>query len=284
MAAQIDPLLLRIPRTLEAERALRCASWTWFRSHSYEDWMERYGDLGKSFGMKVPDHRFGEAGRLWRAWVFHPLWRFAWADHEELAYLKHTQLELEGAREAVRQGSWRQLETHLATMERNFRPPTAAWRFHGGLPLRDDVFAVIGSGPQPPACRYPNYRRAWQITFKNLTLQELVMTAIALKRHELRQGRLPTALAALVPEFLPRVPCDFMDGQPLRYRLNRDGTFLLYSVGANGRDDGGDAVPDVSGTPVDPWNGRDWVWPRLAAGRLDGKLTAGLHKPRSRLD
>ena len=30
-----------------------------------------------------------------------------------------------------------------------------------------------------------------------------------------------------------------MDGQPLRYRRNADGTFLLYSIGENGKDDGG---------------------------------------------
>ena len=30
-----------------------------------------------------------------------------------------------------------------------------------------------------------------------------------------------------------------MNGQTLHYRINSDGTFLLYSVGENGVDDGG---------------------------------------------
>ena len=42
-----------------------------------------------------------------------------------------------------------------------------------------------------------------------------------------------------MPEFVPKVPLDPVDGQPLRYRRNADGTFLLYSVGENGKDDGG---------------------------------------------
>jgi hypothetical protein len=144
--------------------------------------------------------------------------------------------------------------------------PPAPWRFHGDLPLRDEVFASISSSSRQSGCPYPDYRGAWQVTFKNLTLHELLITAIALKRHELRYGRFPTALAALIPEFLPALPHDFMDGQPLRYHPNRDGTFLLYSVGANARDDGGDPIPGTSDTPIDPWNGRDWVWPRLASG------------------
>jgi hypothetical protein len=57
------------------------------------------------------------------------------------------------------------------------------------------------------------------------------------------------------------VPRDLMDGQPLRYRLNRDGSFVLYSVGADMRDDGGDPVPE---TPQG--DSYDWVWPRLASG------------------
>ena len=63
---------------------------------------------------------------------------------------------------------------------------------------------------------------------------------------------------------MAKVPLDFMDGQPLRYVLQKSGRFLLYSVGSDARDDGGDAIPATDDAPADPWNGRDWVWPRLA--------------------
>ena len=72
------------------------------------------------------------------------------------------------------------------------------------------------------------------------TAKNVVITAIALKRFELRNHRLPATLADMTPDLLKTVPIDFMDGQPLRYRPNADGTFLLYSVGQNGKDDGGD--------------------------------------------
>ena len=69
--------------------------------------------------------------------------------------------------------------------------------------------------------------------------RDVVITAIALKRYELRHQQIPDSLTELVPDFLNAVPTDYMNGQPLRYRRNADGTFLLYSVGENGVDDGG---------------------------------------------
>lgn len=96
------------------------------------------------------------------------------------------------------------------------------------------------------------------------TARRLLVTAIALQRYKLRHGKFPEKLAALVPEFLPAQPRDFMDGQPLRYRLNADGTYLLYSVGEDGKDDGGDGTIPDSKTVRNWLKGRDWVWPRPA--------------------
>jgi hypothetical protein len=58
---------------------------------------------------------------------------------------------------------------------------------------------------------------------------------------------------------------DVMDGKPLRYRLNPDGTLLLYSVGEDGVDDGGDPTPGKSWTDSKCWwLARDAVWPMPA--------------------
>ncbi len=96
------------------------------------------------------------------------------------------------------------------------------------------------------------------------TQRQIVITAIALHRHKLRHGKFPADLAALVPEFLPAAPIDFMDGKPLRYRLQSDGTFLLYSVGEDGVDNGGDT--GVLGVTSSTWtSARDWVWPQAAS-------------------
>jgi hypothetical protein len=103
-------------------------------------------------------------------------------------------------------------------------------------------------------------------TIESETLRELTVAAIALKRHELRHGRPAPNLAALVPEFLTELPRDYMDGKPLRYRLNPDGGFLLYSVGQDGHDDGGDATPArMNVTIFNLQNGRDLVWPAPAS-------------------
>lgn len=63
-------------------------------------------------------------------------------------------------------------------------------------------------------------------------------TSIAIEQFRRANGSLPLTLAELVPEFLPAVPIDSMDGNPLRYVVNDDG-YMLYSVGRNGVDDGG---------------------------------------------
>jgi hypothetical protein len=94
------------------------------------------------------------------------------------------------------------------------------------------------------------------------TFREMAITAIALKRHRLRTGRLPADLQALVPEFLGKAPIDWLASRPLCYRLAADEAFVLYSVGEDGVDDGGDPRPTEGPTnPASPLRGRDLVWP-----------------------
>jgi hypothetical protein len=101
------------------------------------------------------------------------------------------------------------------------------------------------------------------------TARQMTITAIALQRCKLAHGGYPDTLAALVPEFLAAVPPDPVDGRPLRYRRLEDGTFLLYSVGENGVDDGGNPALDGKGdSKSSNWqnrHARDWVWPQPAA-------------------
>jgi hypothetical protein len=63
-------------------------------------------------------------------------------------------------------------------------------------------------------------------------------TALAVERFRLAHGRLPENLNELVPQFLPAVPVDPFDGQPLRYHHLTKG-YVIYSVGQDGHDDGG---------------------------------------------
>ena len=102
--------------------------------------------------------------------------------------------------------------------------------------------------------------------------RRILVTALALERYRLRHGAYPQTLSSLAPEFLPSVPVDFMDGQPLRYRLTDDGHFILYSVGLDATDNGGEMPPhEISsrrspmGSPRMSASDTDIVWPRPAS-------------------
>ena len=113
------------------------------------------------------------------------------------------------------------------------------------------------------------------------TRRNLVVAAIAFKRFELRHHRLPSTLGELTPDLLKSTPTDYMDGQPLRYLLTENDGFVLYSVGEDGRDDGGDPRPPGESTSVAWQRGRDWVWPMPATAEelqaYDAKISSKSH-------
>jgi len=110
------------------------------------------------------------------------------------------------------------------------------------------------------------------------TTKRLTVTAIALKRFDLRHGSFPEQLNQLTPEFLPAVPLDPVDAQPLRYRRNGDGTFVLYSIGPDNKDDGGE--PSLGKGAASSsynwlgWQALDWVWPQPATEAEIGQYFA----------
>jgi hypothetical protein len=87
---------------------------------------------------------------------------------------------------------------------------------------------------------------------------DLARVAIALERYRLAHGGYPESLDALAPRFIARLPHDIINGQPLHYRREANGQFMLYSVGWNETDDGG-VVEPMKGDRVDLEKG-DWVW------------------------
>jgi hypothetical protein len=68
------------------------------------------------------------------------------------------------------------------------------------------------------------------------------LAGVAAERYRRERGDWPAALADLVPGYLPAVPLDPFDGEPLRYRRTAGGA-VIYSFGEDGRDDGGDRTP-----------------------------------------
>jgi tetratricopeptide (TPR) repeat protein len=89
------------------------------------------------------------------------------------------------------------------------------------------------------------------------TYVNLARLAVALERHRLATGQFPKSLDQLTPRFLSTIPHDIINGEPLKYRTN-DGLFLLYSVGWNETDDGGEVGLNKGGN-FDQRTG-DWVW------------------------
>ena len=69
-------------------------------------------------------------------------------------------------------------------------------------------------------------------------MQRNVHVAFALAAYRAEHGRYPPALKVLTPMYLKQVPGDLFSGKELIYRPNEKG-YLLYSVGPNGEDEGG---------------------------------------------
>ena len=91
------------------------------------------------------------------------------------------------------------------------------------------------------------------------TTVDLASVACALERHRLAHGQYPEQLDLLVPRSIAKIPTDVVTGELLKYRREPDGTFVLYSVGWNEADDGGEVHMRKGGEAPDPNQG-DWVW------------------------
>jgi hypothetical protein len=87
---------------------------------------------------------------------------------------------------------------------------------------------------------------------------DMARVALALERYRLAHGACPESLDALAPQFIAKVPHDVINGQPLHYRPEAGGQFVLYSVGWNETDDDGEVGIGKNGA-VDTSTG-DWVW------------------------
>ena len=88
------------------------------------------------------------------------------------------------------------------------------------------------------------YAKARTLEVDAETQNALLLTALALQAYKLEQGRYPMTLGALVPVYLKELPSDpFALSSALSYKL-QGAKFLLYSVGPDGNDDGGQPIFD----------------------------------------
>jgi hypothetical protein len=104
-----------------------------------------------------------------------------------------------------------------------------------------------------PAQLAPAFDKAQAKAARVNTTARLAEVACALERYRLKSGRYPERLEELVPGYLKALPLDPLAGQAVRYERTENGWFRLWSVGLNGRDDGG--------VTIDNDRQGDWVWP-----------------------
>jgi hypothetical protein len=78
----------------------------------------------------------------------------------------------------------------------------------------------------------------------NQAFVRLLIADLAIRAFHQERAVYPDRLANLVPAELPTVPVDPFSGRPLVYRETKSG-YVLYSVGPDGRDDGGAPMADA---------------------------------------
>ena len=190
-------------------------------------------------------------------------WKSTWSYDEELYRLQAVEAVLQGAREAKTTGAFAPALKALDQKLGNLGQAHAAGTNYFLL-FKDDDSALVSYLTKAASSE---------------TVRRLTVTAIALQRFQMAHHAYPASLDELVPAYLAQVTADFMDGKPLRYRLKSDGSFLLYSVGEDGVDDGGDATL-VGNNAVRSWTkGRDIVWPRAATAQEVQQYEAKSKRP-----
>jgi hypothetical protein len=89
----------------------------------------------------------------------------------------------------------------------------------------------------------PAVRKVQDAQDRTEQVQRNLYLAFALAGYHRDHGRYPAKLGDLVPKYLASVPDDLFSGKALVYRPSEDG-YLLYSVGVNGKDEGGRTFDD----------------------------------------
>jgi hypothetical protein len=98
--------------------------------------------------------------------------------------------------------------------------------FSGMLSLGDDMWASLA-------------KRSVQFAKRSQIVYSLWTTGAALELYQLQHGQAPSALEALVPDYLSEVPIDLCDGKQLRYQVLPDGSPHVWTIWPSGVDEGG---------------------------------------------
>ena len=255
-AWESQEFITNLARTLEGERVLCDVSFDSVRGSNQDaydllfGWQEMLArgfdpDTGKWNSPELP---FNERmGRFLKKQIYCRIWRFTWSYQNQRHDLAANQQLIDIVRAAVKEKSYASIEKDTSEL---FQKSVSKGFYDK---LRHPYSSVDAISKTPLKA------------LRAETERSLVISAIALKRYALRHGNYPESLDALVPGFLSAVPTDYMNGKPVKYRRNSDGSFTLYSVGEDGKDDGGDlSLPVDKPNARQLWLRKDFVWPAPA--------------------
>jgi hypothetical protein len=158
-------------------------------------------------------------------------------------------------------------EETIATINRIFDPQQSLLRPHEKRARQvPTVREILQSLPNH---RYalvrvlvPDIDRVTESGFRGKALHEATLTVLALQRYRREKGSYPATLAELKQAgYLDVLPADPYSDKPLSYKV-ADGSFMLYSLGPDFRDDGGECGRGQDGRPK-PWadKGDTVFWP-----------------------
>ncbi len=184
--------------------------------------------------------------------VIFPVYKLTSLDEDELFCLETIQDTIETVRRIKKGSPWNEVSNGLTQSYARLDKVSSSF-----LRYRHCIALMA----------LPNFSRAVQVGTRNETLRQMALTAIALKRYQIQHSCLPVNLSALTPEFLAIPTYDPLAGRPLQYVLRQDGTYLLYSVGQNGIDDGGETPFWYKGK-YGLWDEPDAVWPAAEAKQI----------------
>jgi len=250
-----------LPETAAFSRAAAAQSCQQERSQPLEDY--EYGSVAQQF-FQSPKDAWANLRYRWQM-VRHRRHGSFEDERNLLLYYRDRELEL---RKASLAQTWSEMRTLPGATN---TVPFQSRNFSGALSMLNSKQLMLST--QMYSAGGPG-RTVTARVAEAEARRRVIVTAIALERFHKRAGNYPKSLAELSPDFLKTPLVDFMDGQPLRYRTTDDGHFVIYSVGLDCVDNGGEiqrsARDEVTIGERSHGGGSrrretDLVWPRPAS-------------------
>lgn len=241
----VEPMIAAV----EMERAMNVNEFHRYRTSddAWDDAVASMNELESIMGSS-------SLGGFYRSRFHRFAWRLMWSDLDEHRALVQWNVFVDVFRESV--GSWGSKETRdrLKALSSGETAWFGVIEESEELDFMDAARFLFSNSMS--TSEYTLVRRSLQAE----AMKNLACCGLALERWRIRHGEYPDSLGKLDSLLDTKVMVDPLGAGAMKYRRNDDGSYILYSCGLDGTDDGGDPTPEEEG--ADPfWNGRDMVWP-----------------------